>query len=440
MKNLPFLFLLILPFLAAAKPNIIFILVDDMGYGDIACYGAPDVRTPHLDTLAGQGVRFTQFYANGAECTPTRTAFLTGRYAQRAGGLECAIGTGNVGRYDDAIRLAEKGELGLPARQSVLAKPLKKQGYATAIFGKWHLGYERKFLPHRFGFDESFYFLGGNVDYFTHKELSPLPALYRGDKPVEREGYMTHLITEDALDFIDRRKAQPFFLYLPYSTPHFPFQAPGDEGKVFTKENWLEGSRETYVAMLEDMDTQVGRIMNALKSAKIANNTLLVFASDHGGMGPSRNAPFRDKKGTLFEGGIRTTCIARWPGKLPVAKTSSRLTLTFDLTASFLAAAGAVSPLALDGIDVFADIANGKLPEARIVGWRARRGDRTWRAIRADNLKYVSKIENNAIEEYLFDIAKDPTETSNLIESHPDETKQMLRLLGAWEDEVQHQR
>lgn len=441
MKNLLFLLpLLLFSFAAFAAPNIVFIMVDDMGYGDIACYGAPDVRTPQLDKLASQGLRFTQFYANGAECTPTRTAFLTGRYAQRAGGLECAIGTGNVGRYDDAIRLAKKGDLGLPAEHAVLAKPLKEQGYATAVFGKWHLGYERKFLPDRFGFDESFYFLGGNVDYFTHKELSPIPVLYRGDKPVEREGYMTHLITEDALGFIDRHKTKPFFLYLPYSTPHFPFQAPDDAGKAFTKENWMAGSRDTYVAMLEDMDTQVGRIMSALKAANITDNSILVFASDHGGMGPSRNAPFRDKKGTLFEGGIRTTCIARWPGKLPAGKTSSRLTLTFDLTASFLAAAGAKSPLPLDGIDVFANIAAGKKPEPRIVGWRARRGDRTWRAIRADTLKYVSKIENNAIEEYLFDIAKDPAETSNLISSHPDETKQMLRLLGAWEDQVQPQR
>jgi arylsulfatase A len=429
-------YLLLLSACIAAKPNIVFILVDDMGYGDIASYGAPDVRTPQLDRLASQGVRFTQFYANGAECTPTRTAFLTGRYPQRAGGLECAIGTGNVGRYDEAIRLAEKSDLGLPAEQAVLAKSLKAQGYATGIFGKWHLGYERKFFPDRFGFDESFYFLGGNVDYFTHAELSPIPALYSGDKPIRRKGYMTHLITQDALSFIDRHKAEPFFLYLPYSTPHFPFQAPGDVDKVFTKENWMEGSRETYVAMLEDMDTQVGRIMASLESADLAKNTILVFASDHGGMGPSRNAPFRDKKGTLFEGGIRTTCIARWPGKLPAARTSSRLTLTFDLTASFLAAASAESPLPLDGIDIFADIATGKKPEPRIVGWRARRGDRTWRAIRADNLKYVSKIENNAIDEYLFDIAKDPAETTNLIPSHPDETKQMLRLLGAWEDNV----
>ena len=437
MKNLSFFLFAIFAF---AKPNIVFILVDDMGYGDIASYGAPDVRTPQLDRLASQGVRFTQFYANGAECTPARTAFLTGRYPQRVGGLECAIGTGNVGRYDDAIRLAEKRDLGLPADQGVLVKPLKEAGYATGVFGKWHLGYERKFFPDRFGFDESYFFLGGNVDYFTHKELSPLPVVFRGDKPVERKGYMTHLLTDDALAFIDRHKSRPFFLYLPYSTPHFPFQAPGDADKVFTKENWLEGSRETYAAMLEDMDTQVGRIMAALDSAKIADNTILVFASDHGGMGPSRNAPFRDKKGTLFEGGIRTACIARWPGKLPAGRTSSRLTLTFDLTASFLAAAGAQSPLPLDGIDVFANIANARKPEPRIVDWRARRGDRTWRAIRADNLKYVSKIENNAIEEYLFDIGKDPAETTNLIPSHPDETKQMLRLLGAWEDQVMHKR
>jgi len=148
--------------------------------------------------------------------------------------LECAIGTGNVGRYDDAIRLAEKNDLGLPPEQSVLAAPLKQKGYVTGVFGKWHLGYEQKFLPASFGFDEFFGFLGGNVEYFTHRELSDLPVLYENRKPVEREGYMTHLITEASLSFIRRHKEKPFFLYIPFSTPHFPFQGPDDKDKKFT--------------------------------------------------------------------------------------------------------------------------------------------------------------------------------------------------------------
>jgi arylsulfatase A len=212
---------------AAEKPNIVLILADDMGYGDLGCYGHPVAKTPHIDRLARQGVRFTQHYANGPECSPTRTALLTGRYQQRAGGLECAIGTGNVGRYDDAIRLAQKGELGLPAEQAVIPGALQDAGYACGIFGKWHLGYEPKFHPVEHGWDAFFGYLGGNVHYFNHRELSDLHVLYRGREPVSAEGYMTHLITDASIDFMKRHQDRPFFLFVSHECPHFPFQGPG---------------------------------------------------------------------------------------------------------------------------------------------------------------------------------------------------------------------
>ena len=249
---------------AAEKPNVLFILVDDMGYGDLACYGAPDAKTPRIDRLAAQGVRFTQYYANGAECTPTLTALLTGRYPQRVKGMECALGTGNVGRYNDAIALAEKNELGLEPSEAILPRVFKDAGYATGIFGKWHLGYEPKFHPKHHGFDRFFGVLGGNCHYFTHRELSDIPVLYRDDKPVQEEGYMTHLITKEALTFLDDHKADPFFLYVSYTTPHFPFQTPADAEKNFTSDNWSTGSRESYVGMLEDMDRNVGQLLDRL--------------------------------------------------------------------------------------------------------------------------------------------------------------------------------
>ena len=164
------------PAAPAQRPNIVFILADDLGYGDLACFGAKDVRTPHLDTLAKNGVRFTNAYANGPECTPSRTAILTGRYPQRAGGMECPIGTGNVGRYDEAIRLRERNDLGLPPNMAVLAPALKAAGYSTVLLGKWHMGYEPKFNPLDQGFDQFLGTLGGNVDYYRHDELSPLPV------------------------------------------------------------------------------------------------------------------------------------------------------------------------------------------------------------------------------------------------------------------------
>jgi len=160
--------------IAAHSPNFVFIFADDLGYGDLGCYGHPVAKTPQIDRLADEGVRFAQHYANGPECSPTRTALLTGRYQQRAGGLECAIGTGNVGRYDEAIRLAEARQLGLPAKQSVLPSALKKAGYSCGVFGKWHLGYEPQFNPIEHGWDEFFGYMGGNVHYFNHRELSDL--------------------------------------------------------------------------------------------------------------------------------------------------------------------------------------------------------------------------------------------------------------------------
>ncbi len=208
-------------------PNIVFILADDMGYGDLACYGRGDIRTPSLDRLAEQGVRFTNHYANGPECTPTRVAFLTGRYQQWIGGLECAIGTGNVGRYDDAIRLREQDDLGLPVNQQTIVRLLKDAGYATAITGKWHLGYEPKFAPHLHGFDETLYCIGGGMDYFHYLDTVAGYNLFRDGNPIRREGYFTDMVTDEAIAFL-RRQQRKFFLYVPYTCPHSPFQGPED--------------------------------------------------------------------------------------------------------------------------------------------------------------------------------------------------------------------
>lgn len=212
------------------RANVVVILADDLGYGDLGCYGCKDIKTPHLDRLAAGGVRFTQFYANGPECTPTRAALFTGRYQHRVGGLECAIGTGNVGRYDDAVRLREKNELGLPVEEPGLARLLKDAGYATAICGKWHLGYDDKFAPNRHGFDHAFYCLGGGMDYFHHVEDTPdaKSMLRQNGKPIERPGYFTDLVAEEAVRFLGAHKDKPFFLYVPFTAPHAPYQGPND--------------------------------------------------------------------------------------------------------------------------------------------------------------------------------------------------------------------
>ena len=423
--------------LPAARPNVVFILADDLGYGDLSCYGHPEAKTPVIDRLAREGVRFTQHYANGPECSPTRTAFLTGRYQQRAGGLECAIGTGNVGRYDDAIRLAKERQLGLPANQAVLPSALKKPGYASGVFGKWHLGYEPQFNPLEHGWDEFFGYMGGNVHYFNHRELSDLHVLYRGRLPVYEEGYMAHLITDSSLAFIERNKDRPFFLFVSHETPHFPFQGPGDAKKLVDKTNWTEPDAKAYVTMLEDLDREVGRVLATLKKHKLEKNTLVVFVSDNGGFARAANmGPLNGAKSTTLEGGIRVPLIMRWPGHIQPGTTSRQVCATFDLTFSILNLAGAGVPAKrLDGFDLVNHITGGKKDFERTLFWRGKRGERTWSAVRSGDLKYVRKVEGET-SEWLFDLASDIGEKNDLSKSRPGDVKRLKKLLGDWEKDV----
>lgn len=420
------------------RPNIIVILADDMGYGDLGCYGHPVAKTPNIDRLAKQGVRFTQHYANGSECSPTRTALLTGRYQQRAGGLECAIGTGNVGRYDDAIRLAEVRDLGLPAEQTVIPGALKRQGYTCGVFGKWHLGYEPKFNPIEYGWDEFFGYMGGNVHYFNHRETSDLHVLFRGRLPVYRQGYMTHLITDDSIAFMERHKSKPFFLYVSHECPHFPFQGPADKDKVVTEENWMEPDANAYVAMLQDLDSEVGRLLAALDKHELTDNTVVVFVSDNGGFAAAANmGPLSGAKSSTLEGGIRVPLIIRWPNRIRPNTTCNQVSATFDLTKSFLRLAQAdISADRLDGYDILSHVTEGRDDFSRTLFWRGKRGDRVWSAVRDGDLKFVQKIEGEESQEWLFDLSSDIGEKNDLLSAKPSDTNRLKKLLNAWDVET----
>jgi len=427
-----------------ARPNIVLLLADDLGYGDLGCYGCPDVRTPVLDRLAAQGVRFTNFYANAPECTPTRTALMTGRYQQRVGGLECAIGTGNVGRYDDAVRLADRHDLGLPTAENTLIRLVKQAGYTVVGFGKWHLGYERKFWPLEHGFDRFFGSIGGGVDYYYHTEWDGVPMLFENDRPIRREGYMTDLITLAAVEFVrGYGGSKPFFLYVPYTAPHTPLQLPDAKPQVpRTQENWNEGTWETYAAVVERLDQGIGEILDALDKKGLGNDALVIFASDNGGTKTARNAPFSGHKGGLFEGGIRVPCIVRWPGVLPEGQVTDQATLTLDLSRSIVRVAG-VSPPAdrpFDGIDVLGHLERRRPTQSRTLFWRQRRGERTWRAVRAGALKYLTRRDGDRLEEHLFDLEADLAEKDNLLDSRPDDAKRLRQILADWEQEVRPRR
>jgi N-acetylgalactosamine-6-sulfatase len=431
----------------ARKPNIVFILADDLGYGDLGCYGREDIKTPVIDGIADEGVKFTQYYSNGPECSPTRAAFLTGRYQHRIGGLECAIGNGNVGRYDDAIRLRETNDLGLPVVETSIARMLKDAGYATAITGKWHLGYEPKFAPHLHGFDHAFYAVGGGMDYFHYIDNVASYYLFQNGKPIRREGYFTDLATDEAVKFIDTHADEPFFLYVPYTAPHSPFQGPDDykpDPLPGDSPLWRQGSAppDVYIAMIEQMDKCVGRILTKLDEKGLADNTVVIFSSDNGGTGSARNTPLSKAKGTTFEGGIRVPAVARWPGAIPEGTVSDQACITLDFSASIVRIAGAKVPPGrdFDGIDILKLVETGQTPQKRTLFWRGRRGDRIRKAVRDGDMKYIWQTDGKKSEEYLFDLKSDVSESHDLLEKRPAEAGRLKALLANWEKEVRHSR
>lgn len=428
---------------ADERPDVVLILADDLGYGDLGCYGGP-IPTPNIDRLAAAGVRLTAFYSNGPECTPTRTALMTGRYQQRVGGLECAIGLNNTGRYDDAIRLQAAGQLGLPREDAVLGPRLAEAGVAVLLAGKWHLGYERHFWPDRHGFQRWFAILGGGVDYFHHVEWEgTLHVVYRNGEPVRNAGiYLTDWITDEALSLL-RSSRPPAFLYVAYTAPHTPYQGPEDRRPTPTAAADVnKGTPDTYAAMVRRLDDGVGRLLADLETSGRATNALVIFTSDNGGTKMARNEPFSGQKGTLWEGGIRVPCILRWPGRLPAGTVSDRVSVTMDLTASVLAVmqAGVPESPALDGVDLIGDLQAGHPAAPRRLFWRSRRGTVTWRAVRDGEMKYMVEERDGRRMEHLFDLDADPSEKNDLLAARPEEARRLAAALAAWESEVRPRR
>ena len=432
---LAFAFLATLTFSRAATP-IILMVADDLGYADLSCYGG-ETPTPHIDSLANDGVRFTRFYANAPECSPTRTALMTGRYKQRVGGLECAIGTGNVGRYDDAIRLRESHDLGLPPSENRLVSGMKSAGYTTVVSGKWHLGYEEKFYPLKHGFDRSFGPNAGGVDYFHHTEWDGVPRLLENDQPIQRDGYMTDLITDFAVNALRDLAEKPLFLYVPYTAPHTPIQGPDDfKPEPILKATWDEGTKEGYAAMIRGLDDGVGRILETLETTGLAKDALVIFMSDNGGTPLADNGPYRGTKSTVYEGGIRVPCLVRWPGHLKPGATTDQATLTMDFTRSMLRVAGAAPDPSLDGIDIVALLENQEPVLPRTLFWRYRRGETTLSAVADGDSKLIVTKDGETTTRELFDLSSDPTESTDLSSTKPAEVQRLTQVLSEWSVEV----
>lgn len=423
----------------AAQPNIIFILADDMGYGDLSCMGAKDIQTPNIDRIATEGVKFTDFYANAPVCSPTRCGFITGRWQQRVG-LEFAFGymVEQFRRVKDKwVPEPDMHGLGLPVGETTIAQRMKSAGYATAAFGKWHLGYKDEYNPTKRGFDEYFGELLGHADYYHHAYYDGTYALRNGLDPVKAPGYLTDLINDHAAKYVHDHAKAPFFLYVPHLAVHAPFQPPdAPETPMVTKDTMLQGSRAIYKAMLERVDKGVGMILEELDKAGIAENTLIVFSSDNGGERWASNEPLFHHKNTVWEGGIRVPCVMRWPGKLPKGKVTSQVGITMDLHATFIAAAGVEPPKEkpLDGIDLIPLLTGAKPAQERTFFWRIDHSNRKQKAIRHGKWKYVN--DGNTMD-LLFDLEADISERHNLNYQYPEITQDLKARLKAWEDEIE---
>lgn len=419
------------------KPNIVFVLVDDMGYADAGCLGSTDAKTPHIDRLAREGVRFTDFYSNAPVCTPTRAAFITGRWQQRVG-LEWAMGfTAEQKRRvgDRWVNEPDKLALGLPTTQPSIAKMLKQEGYATGCFGKWHLGFRPEFSANRHGFDEYWGVLLGHTDFYNYRYFDGTYHLRYNEFPTKATGYLTDLITSHAVEFINRQGTKPFFLYVPYNAVHWPFQVPDKPDQVLTEKNKYDGSRKDYLAMLERVDTGVGLLLAALEKHGVADDTLFIFSSDNGGERLSNNAPLFNHKTTLWEGGIRVPCLMRWPARLPKTQVTNQAAITMDLTATIAAAAGAKPPAdkPLDGIDLL-PILRGEKPELdRTFFWRVDRTGRRQKAVRQGTWKFMQ----DDMVEMLFDLKDDVSERRDLAYRHPEQLARLKELLRNWEADME---
>ncbi len=402
------------------RPNFVFILADDLGHADLGCYGGrlPSC-SPALDRLANEGIRFTDAYANSSVCSPTRFALMTGRYQYRLrGAAEEPIGGWARGSM----------VLGLPPEHPTLASLLRDAGYATALVGKWHLGFPPAFGPLKSGYQEFFGVHHGGVDYFSHCDPQGRHDLHEGDSEVHRIGYLTDLLSEKAVSFVEKQDGKPFLLSLHYTAPHWPWETRDDEaeskrihGSIYHVDG---GSVETYRTMIRHMDEGIGRLSQALERAGAAENTLVVFTSDNGGERFSDNWPLFGSKMDLLEGGIRVPLLARWPARIPGGRVTGQLAITMDWMPTFLAAAGvpAHPEYPLDGIDLF-----GEERKERDLFWRTKY--RNQKAVRSGRYKYLS-LEGN---EFLFDLARDARERANLALREPERLAALRQRYAAWE-------
>ena len=407
------------------RPNVLVILVDDLGYGDLGCYGAEDLETPNLDRLVRSGMKFTQFYANCTVCSPTRAALLTGKFQD-------AVGVPGV------IRTYSRSSWGyLDPNTPTLPTVLKKAGYRTAMVGKWHLGLGSPNLPNDRGFDLLQGFLGDMMDdYWTHLREGQ-NYMRRNRQVVDPKGHATDLFSQWTCDYLKQhRGSAPFFLYLAYNAPHFPIQPPQD---------WLDRYRQKHpdvpekraknCAFVEHLDHGIGQVIETLEQTGLARDTLVFFTSDNGGSLPhgACNQPWRGGKQQMFEGGIRVAACAVWPGRIKAGTTSDRMVATMDLFPTICEAAGAEYDTSIDGRSILPMLLGEPRPkEDRYLYWVRLEGGRRYRgrpyyAVRHGDWKLLQNSADESMQ--LYNLAADPQEETDLVEKHPEIVARLKKAL-----------
>ena len=413
------------------RPNIVFIVADDLGFADLGCYGGREAEfgpvSPVLDGLAAAGLKFTQGYANSPVCSPTRFALMTGRYQYRLRGAA-----------EEPINSKSRGSatLGLPPEHPTLPSLLRDAGYRTALIGKWHLGYPPHFSPIKSGYQRFFGPMSGGVDYFSHCDSRGTHDLWQGEQEHREDGYLTDMITDRAVQWLGEVAGpaggdQPFFLSLHYTAPHWPWETRDDAALAEeVKDNLFHlhgGNIHRYRKMIHQMDEGIGRVMAALRQAGVDRDTLVVFTSDNGGERFSDNWPLVGGKMDLTEGGIRVPWIAHWPAAIAPGGVSDQQCLTMDWSATILAAAGVAADAdhPLDGVSLLPVLHDPAATFERMMAWRM--NHRGQRALRLGDWKYL-QVDGH---EYLFKLPDDERERANHAKREPE---RLAAMRQAWED------
>lgn len=414
------------------RPNIIVIWADNMGWGDLSCYGCRQYTTPHLDALAREGVLFQNSYASAPMCTPSRVAFFTGRYPSRLQiGLQEPLAPAKI--------LGDRVNIGLPTDIPTLPSLLQAAGYETSLIGKWHCGHPPHFSPLKSGFDRFYGYRSGAIDYFRHHDSAGVHDFWEDDEEVVADGYATDLFSQRAVDIVKAEREKPFFLTLWYNAPHWPWEGPRDKylsdelAGYDSNRAWMEtGTSENYAEVVRSLDAGIGSVLQALKDSGQEEDTLVIFSADQGGDEMANLGPLR--RGRLHDGGIKVPMIVRWPGVTQAGLVTPQVAMGFDQTATILAAAGVAPDPAypLEGDDLLPILRGTREPYERELYWRhwgnPRPGIPLQQAVRQGDFKYLKVHE----DEFLFDLAADPTESLDVKDEYPQKFEELRQKYERW--------